>query len=321
MQSNLETNRGLTDRLTGKIKSKVSFLVNDLKENKSSYLFLTPFYSIFFIFTILPVFIAIYLSFTYYNMLEPPQWVGWHNYLRLFLDDDVFLIALKNTFVFALVTGPISFFACLIFAWMINELRPRLRAVLTLLFYAPALTGQVYFIWKIMFDGSAYGYVNGILMYWGLITKPIQFFQNPEFMMPVAIVCVLWASLGTSFLAFIGGLQGIDETLYEAGAVDGIKNRWQELWYLTLPQIVPHMMLGAILTITQSFAAADQLITLVGFPSTDYAARTVVTHLMDFGNIRFEMGYAAAIAVILFAVMILIQKTVQKYLGRLRGDS
>src|SRR5690606_34042011 len=131
----------------------------------------------------------------------------------------------KNTFVFALVTGPISFFACLILAWMINELQPKIRAFLTLLFYAPALTGQGYFIWRIMFDGSAYGYVNGILLYWGIITEPIQFFQDPKYIMPVSILCVLWSSLGTSFLSFIGGLQGIDKSLYEAGAVDGIRNR------------------------------------------------------------------------------------------------
>ena len=136
--------------------------------------------------------------------------------------------------------------------------------------------------------------------------------------MPVSILCVLWSSLGTSFLSFIGGLQGIDTSLYEAGAVDGIRNRWQELWYITLPQIVPHMMFGAIMTITQSFAAADQLIALVGFPSTDYAARTIVSHLMDYGNIRFEMGYASAIAVILFAFMVITQRLVQKYLAKLR---
>lgn len=318
MQTVIESNKGLTKGIGKKIKSVSRYVINDLKENKVSYLLVMPYWTIFFIFTILPVIIAIFLSFTYYNMLEPPQWVGLHNYLRLFLDDDVFLIAIKNTFVFALVTGPISFFACLILAWMINELQPKIRAFLTLLFYAPALTGQGYFIWRIMFDGSAYGYVNGILLYWGIITEPIQFFQDPKYIMPVSILCVLWSSLGTSFLSFIGGLQGIDKSLYEAGAVDGIRNRWQELWYITLPQIVPHMMFGAIMTITQSFAAADQLIQLAGFPSTDYAARTIVSHLMDYGNIRFEMGYASAIAVILFAFMVITQRFVQKYLARLR---
>ncbi|MFP4661082.1 MAG: carbohydrate ABC transporter permease [Halanaerobiales bacterium] len=321
MRSALETNTGLINRFTGKIKSNLKFIKNDLVENRVSYLFLAPFWTIFFIFTILPVFIAMYLSFTYYNMLEPPQWVGLQNYLKLFLDDEVFLVAIKNTFVFAVVTGPLSYIACLLLAWVINELRPKLRAIFTLIFYAPALTGQAYLLSRLFFDGSMYGWLNSLLLYWGIVTEPVQFLKDAKFIMPVAIVTVLWVSLGTSFLAFIGGLQGIDESLYEAGAVDGVRNRWQELWYITLPQIVPHMMFGAIMTITQSFLAAQQLIGLVGFPSTDYAARTIVTHLMDYGNIRFEMGYAATIAVVLFAGMVFLQKMVQRFLGKLKGDA
>ncbi|MEJ6949735.1 carbohydrate ABC transporter permease [Natronospora cellulosivora (SeqCode)] len=321
MRSTLETNTGLFNGLTGRIKNYFIFLKNDLKDNKASYLFLAPFWLIFFIFTILPVFIAIFLSFTYYNMLEPPQWVGWHNYLRLFLDDDVFLIAIQNTFVFAIVTGPVSYIASLLIAWMVNEFKPRIRAFLTFLFYAPVLSGQAFFLWTIVFSGDAYGYANSFLLYWGIISEPVQWFQDPSYIMPIAIICVLWGSLGTAFLAFIGGLQGIDVTLYEAGAVDGIRNRWQELWYITLPQIAPHMLFGAIMTVTQSFLAAEQLISLVGFPSTDYAARTIVTHLLDFGNIRFEMGYAATIAVVLFAAMVGLNILIQKYLGKLKGDA
>lgn len=321
MRSAIETNTGMNSSFIEKIKDKLIFIKNDFVENRTSYLFLAPFYIIFFIFTILPVIIAIILSCTHYNMLEPPQWVGLQNYLKLFLDDEVFLIAIKNTIVFAIVTGPVSYTACLLLAWMINELQPKIRAFLTLIFYAPALTGMVYYVARLVFDGSIYGYANSLLLYWGYISEPIQFLKDARYIMPVAIITVIWSSLGTSFLAFIGGLQGVDESLYEAGAVDGVRNRWQELWYITLPQIAPHMMFGAIMTITQSFLAAEQLISLVGFPSTDYAGHTIVTHLLDYGNIRFEMGYAAAIAVVLFAGMITIQKLVQKYLGRLKGDA
>lgn len=307
---------GIVDRLLNYLKE----VKRGIKEHRVSFLFLAPFFIFFFAFTILPVIIAIGLSFTYYNMLEPPQFIGWQNYIRLFLADDVFLIAAKNTFIFASITGPVSYFACLIFAWMINELQPKIRAFLTLLFYAPSISGNVFMIWQIMFSGDSYGYVNGFLLYWGIIDQPVQWLLDPQFMLPIVIMVVLWMSLGTSFLVFIAGLQGIDESLYEAGAVDGISNRWQELFYLTLPSILPQMMFGAIISITQSFAAAEQIVPLVGFPSTDYAARTVVTHLMDFGNIRFEMGYAAAIAVVLFFSMVFTQRIVQRLLGSLKQE-
>ncbi len=301
-------------RLTSRVKRRLSSMIHDAKSSKISYLFIAPFGVFFFTFTLLPVLLAMGLSFTHYNMLEAPQWIGLQNYLRLFFADDVFLIAVKNTFVFAVITGPVSYFLCLVFAWMINDLQPRLRALLTLLFYAPSISGNVYMIWTYLFSGDSYGVINGFLSYWGVIDKPIQFLTDPDWMMPIAILVTLWMSLGTSFLVFIAGLQGIDPTLYEAGAVDGVKNRFQEFMYLTLPALKPQLMFGAIMSITGSFAAASQIIPLVGFPSTDYAAHTVVAHLLDYGNIRFEMGYASAIAVILFLSMIITQQIVQRLL-------
>lgn len=292
-------------------------LVQDIRANKIRYLFLAPFAIIFSLFVIVPVFMSIYLSFTHYNMLEAPQFIGWQNYIRMLVIDQVFLIALKNTFVFAMITGPLSYVACLIFAWMINELKPKLRAFLTLLFYAPSISGNLFLMWTLLFSGDTYGYINGFLLRWGFITEPIQWLQDPRYMMAVIIMAVLWMSLGTSFLVFIAGLQGIDKTLYEAGAVDGVKNRWQELWYITLPSMRPQLMFGAIISITQSFAASQQAIALAGFPSTDYAARTVVTHLIDYGSVRFEMGYASAIATVLFLSMILIQKVIQRLLRKI----
>lgn len=299
------------------MKTKLAHLWSEVKRNKISYVFVGPFTILFFIFTVLPVLISIGLSFTNYNMLQKPMFVGWANFVKLFFSDDVFLIAVKNTFLFAAITGPLSYFACLIFAWFINELRPKLRAVLTLLFYAPSISGNVFLIWTIIFSGDAYGYVNGFLLYWGIIKEPIQWFLDPKYMLPVTMIVILWMSLGTSFLVFIAGLQGIDRSLYEAGAIDGIRNRWQELWFLTLPAMRPQLMFGAIMSITSSFAVGHQVVQLVGFPSTDYAGHTVITHLMDYGNIRFEMGYAAAIATSLFVTMVVTQQIVQRLLRKI----
>ncbi len=297
-------------------EGRLARLWKEIKAHKVSYLFVAPYGILFFLFTVLPVFVAICLSFTHYNMLQPPKWVGWENYLKLFLSDDVWLIAVKNTFIFAVITGPLSYFASFIFAWFINELQPKIRAVLTLMLYAPSISGSLFMIWTVMFSGDAYGYINGFLLYWGIIKEPIQWLTDPSWMMPVVILVVLWMSLSTSFLAFIAGLQGLDPRLFEAGAVDGIRNRWQELFYITLPQMKGYLMFGAIMSITGSFTAAAQIIPLVGFPSTDYAAHTIVAHLIDYGNVRFEMGTASAIAVILFVVMVVVQRWVQRLLDR-----
>lgn len=298
------------------MKSWWSWKIQEMKASKHSYVLLAPYMLLFLMFTVIPVVISIILSFTYFNMLEFPRFIGWQNYTRLFLEDDVFLIAIKNTLLFAIITGPISYIACFVFAWIINELTPKWRAFMTLIFYAPSISGNVYFIWLMIFSGDRYGIANGLLIKWGFLLEPIQWLKTEAYIMPILILVQLWLSLGTGFLAFIAGLQTVDRTLYEAGAVDGIKNRWQELWYITLPSMRPQLMFGAVIQLTTSFAVADVSIALAGFPSVNYAAETVVTHLIDFGTTRFEMGYASAIATVLFMIMVGTNLLVQKLLRR-----
>lgn len=293
-----------------------SLMSRQVRANKHSYILMAPYMVLFAVFTVLPVLVSVVLSFSYFNMLEFPKFIGWQNYTRLFLEDDVFLIALKNTLLFAVITGPISYIACFIFAWVINELSPKLRAVMTLVFYAPSISGNVYFIWLMIFSGDRYGIANGLLLNFGFILEPIQWLKTEGYIMPIIILVQLWLSLGTGFLAFIAGLQTVDGTLYEAGAVDGIKNRWQELWYITLPSMRPQLMFGAVIQITTAFAVADVSIALAGFPSVNYAAETIVTHLIDFGTTRFEMGYASAIATVLFMIMVGSNLIVQKLLRK-----
>jgi multiple sugar transport system permease protein len=288
----------------------------EIKAHKHSYVLMAPYMLLFGLFTVLPVAISIVISFTYFNLLEFPRFVGWQNYARLFLEDDVFLTAVKNTLLFAAITGPVSYLACFVFAWIINELGPKLRAFMTLVFYAPSISGNVYFIWQIIFSGDRYGIANGFLIKMGVILEPILWLKTEKYILAIIILVQLWLSLGTGFLAFIAGLQTVDKTLYEAGAVDGVKNRWQELWFITLPSMRPQLMFGAVIQLTTSLAVADVSINLAGFPSVNYAAETVVTHLIDFGTIRFEMGYASAIATVLFALMVGTNLIVQRLLRR-----
>lgn len=286
------------------------------KASKNCYLFLLPYAIVFALFYVIPVVISIFYSFTYYNVLESPRFIGLTNYTNLILADDVFLIAVKNTFLLAVITGPVGYIASFIFAWFINELPRYVRAFAVLVFYAPTISGAVYQIWAILFSGDSYGYVNAWCIELGIINQPIKWLTNPDYMMAVIILVVLWMSLGTGFLSFVAGLQGVDRAQYEAGYVDGISNRWQELWYITLPNMKPMLLFGAVMAITQSFGVGDVTQALCGFPSTDYAAQTVINHLVDYGSVRFDMGYASAIATLLFVSMIICNKLVQYFLRR-----
>ena len=286
------------------------------KKHRASYLMIAPYFILFFFFTVLPVLMSVVVSFTDWNMLEMPNFVGWNNYVKLIIEDDIFMISLKNTLIFAVITGPISYMLCLLFAWIINEFNRGLRTFLTLVFYAPSICGNAYMVWNLILTGDRYGYLNGFLLNWDIINEPILWMQTEAYVLPVLIVVQLWLSHGTGFLSFIAGLQTVDKSMYEAAAIDGIKNRWQELWFVTLPAMKPQLMFGAVMQITQSFAVADISINLAGNPSVNYAGATIVTHLLDYGSTRLDMGYASAIATILFLLMVGTNKLIQKLLGR-----
>jgi len=297
-------------------KEKIRYGFHRARKMKMCYLFLLPYAALFFTFFILPIATSIYYSFTYYNILEAPRFIGLQNYINLILQDEVFLTAVKNTFVIAVITGPVGYILSFLFAWFINELPRWLRTIAVVVFYAPSIAGNAFYIFSIIFRGDAYGYLNSFLLQFGLIDAPLQFLLNPDYILPVIIVVILWMSMGTGFLSFVAGLQGVDRSMYEAGYVDGIRNRWQELYYITLPSMKPMLLFGAVMSITTAFNVCDVPRALAGYPSTDYAARTIVTHLFDYGFSRFEMGYASAIATVLFLVMILCNKIIQSVLRK-----
>ena len=296
--------------------TKAQWTWKEMKRNWAGYVMVAPFMILFTIFTVVPVVLSVFFSFTDFNMLQTPNIVWFDNYVRLFLDDDIFLTAVKNTLVFAVIVGPCSYLMSLMVAWFINELSPKVRAIVTLIFYAPSISGEAYLIWKTLFSGDSYGWVNATLLDLGLISSEINWFENADYVMPLCIVVALWCSLGTSFLSFIAGLQGVDRAQYEAGAVDGIRNRWQELWYVTLPNMKPQLMFGAIMSITGSFGFGSVVDALCGFPSVDYAAHTIMHHLNDYGGMRFEIGYSSTIAVVLFAMMVGSNMLVKKLISK-----
>ena len=286
-----------------------------VKQNKASYLMIAPFMLFFLVFTIVPVLMSLPMGFTDFNMVQMPKFIGLSNYTTLFLADKVFIQSIRVTLVFALFTGPISYVLCFLLAWLINELHPKLRTIFTLIFYAPSMA-NVYTVWKLIFSGDSYGYLNSFLLDLGLINAPIQWLTDGSYVLGVTIVVQMWISLGAGFLALRAGFQNIDRSQYEAGAIEGIKSRWQELIYITIPSMGPQLMFAAVMQIVSSFTAGTVSQNLVGFPSTDYKAHTIMNPAYDYGWIRYEMGYASAICMILFVVMYILNKLIGKVLSK-----
>jgi multiple sugar transport system permease protein len=287
-----------------------------MKRGIPLYIMIAPFMLLFFVFVVYPVLKAIWFSFTDFNVLEKANFVGLRNYQKLFLDDTNFITAIKNTFIIAVIVGPGGYIMSFLLAWMINELPHKVGTVLTVIFYAPSMAGTaVISVFTQIFSNDSNGYLNAFLRSLGM-NDPILWLSDKEFIIVVVILASLWMSMGVGFLSFVAGIKGVDEAQYEAGAIDGIRNRWQELWYITLPNMKPQLLFGAVMTITGSLSVGSIGDSLVGFPSPNYASHTIVNHLNDYGSIRMEMGYASAIAVILFLIMIVCNGLIQKLLRK-----
>lgn len=279
---------------------------------------LAPFMILFILFTVIPVVMSLPIGFTDFNMVQKPEFVGLSNFRTLFLSDKIFMGSIRVTIVFALLTGPVSYVLCFLLAWLINGMPRHLRTFFTLIFYIPSLAA-VYTVWQLIFSGDMNGYLNSFLIDMGIINAPVQWLTDGRYVLGVTIVVQLWISLGAGFLALRAGFQNIDPALYEAGAIEGIRNRWQELIYIVIPSMTPQLMFAAVMQIVSSFTAGTVAQNLVGFPSTDYKAHTVMTHAYDYGWERYEMGYASAICMILFIVMFLLSRLIAKGLKKIAG--
>lgn len=299
----------------GAAGTRLKELRRDIMRNKACYGMLAPFMIFFVIFTVIPVVMSLPMGFTDFDMVQKPKFVGLSNYISLFLSDKIFMRSIRVTLVFAIFTGPVSYILCFLLAWLINEMPPKLRTLFTLIFYAPSMA-SIYTVWQLIFSGDMNGYLNSFLINLGIINSPIQWLTDGNYVLGVTIVVQLWISLGAGFLALSAGFRNIDRTLYEAGAIEGIRNRWQELIYIVIPSMKPQMMFAAVMQIVSSFTAGTVAQNLVGFPSTDYRAHTIMTHAYDYGWVRYEMGYASAICMVLFAAMYLCSKLIGKVLNK-----
>ena len=299
-----------------KIESKqMSF-----KESMPYYVLIAPFLLMFILFTVLPILASLVLSFFNFDMIKTLQFNGLDNYVRLLINDEIFMTTVKNTLVFAVITGPLGFLLSFVLAWFINEFSPFIRTLLSFMFYCPSLVGNAYFIWQVAFSSDSYGYINSALLSMGFIQEPIYWLSNEQYLMPIIIIVQLWQSMGVSFLSNISGLQNVNGELYEAGAIDGIRTRWQELWYITLPAMQHMLLFSAVMQIAGAFSVSAIAVQMAGYPSVNYCVDTIVSYLSDVGGTRYEMGYASAMSVILFIMMALSRSLIKKAINSLGND-
>ena len=284
-------------------------------ERVTAVLLFLPFAVLFLLFVIAPIAIAVILSFTCYNTIEAPIFVGFNNYINVLTNDNTFIKALGNTLTFALFSGAIGYFASFAVAWIIDGLV--CRRLFALAFYAPSITGTIAMsvIWLNFFSSDASGFINHWLMQAGIITEPILWNQNPGKILFVVVTVSVWMGMGNGFLGFIAGFQNLDSELFEAGAIDGISNNFQKLIYLVLPMMKPMLLYGAVTTVTSAFAAYDIPLTLAGYPGPENSAATLVGYINDHAFTRMDFGYSSTVAVFLFIITFVIGRILFRILG------
>lgn len=285
----------------------------------TAYLFLSAYALMFFTFIVVPVFLAFILSFTFFDTIQPPTFNGLRNYIVLLTQDDVFMrYVLPNTIKFAVIVGPGGYVLSFMLAWMLAQIPKGPRTVLALILYSPSMTTGVAMtvVWKTLFSGDQNGYLNSYLLGLGVIQEPLQWLQSPDYLMTIMIIVTLWGSMGVGFLAMLAGILEINPELYEVGALDGISNRFQEIVHITIPSMKPQMLFGAVMAIVATFQAGAIGVTLSGAnPTPQYAGQLIVNHIEDFGFLRYEMGYAAAVSVVLLLMVLFFSRFANRLFG------
>ncbi len=290
-----------------------------VKKEGSAYAFLSTYALLFIVFIAIPVVVAVLLSFTYFDTIQVPRPIGLRNYITLLTQDDIFMkYVLPNTIQFAVLVGPGGYILAFLLAWMLAQL-PRIpRTLLALILYSPSMTSAVTMavVWKTLFSSDQSGYLNSFLLNLGLIQEPVQWLQSPQHLMPIMIVVTLWSSMGVGFLAMLAGILEINPELYEAAAVDGLSNRWQQIFYITIPSMKPQMLFGAVMAVVGTFQSGSIGVALSGAnPTPQYAGQLLVNHIEDYGFLRYEMGYAAAISVVLLLMVLFFSRLANRLFG------
>lgn len=287
-----------------------------LNREGSAYAFLSAYALMFIVFIVVPVAAAVLLSFTFFDTIQLPTFIGLRNYIALLTQDDIFMrYVLPNTVKFAVLVGPGGYALSFLLAWMLAQLPKVPRTLFALILYSPSMTTGVAMsvVWKTLFSGDQNGYLNSFLLSLGMIQEPVQWLQSPQYLMTIMIIVMLWSSMGIGFLAMLAGILEINRELYEAASLDGVHSRLQEIFYITIPSIKPQMLFGAVMAIVATFQAGAIGVVLSGSnPTPQYAGQLIVNHIEDYGFLRYEMGYAAAVSVVLLLMVLLFARVANR---------
>lgn len=281
----------------------------NVKTQLISYLFIAPSISIFLIFVVLPMFASLYWSFTEYNVLAAPKWVGLKNYIEIFFNDPRFWKALGNTFFYVLGTVPVGIAISLFLAICIDQ-KIRFKNFFKTTFFLPSVTSLVAIavIWKWLYAGGKYGLLNHILSQVGL--QPVDWLMSVKWTLPAIMVMSIWAGIGYNMILFLAALQGIPATYYDAAEVDGA-NVWGKFAHVTFPFLKPALLFIVIMSFINSFQVFDQVYIMTGGSEGSVggvldSALTIVAYLYEKGFQHWQMGYASALAYVIFACLFIV---------------
>ena len=297
----------------------LKFKLKKYRDNKTGFFFALPYELAFMVFITIPVVMGMLLSFTYFNLLDAPRYIGFTNFITIFTADSAFMQQIvPNTITFAVIVGPAGYLLGFFLAWLLAQIPHRLRTILALVIYSPSMTAGVAMavMWRIIFSGDESGYLNAVLLNLSIIDAPIQWLSNPDYLMTIMIIVTLWSSMGIGFLAMLAGVLNINPELFEAAYIDGMTSKIQEIFYITIPSMKPQMLFGAVMSLVATFNAGSIGVLLSGQnPTPQNAGQLIVTHIDDYGFIRFDMGYAAALSIVLLILVYFFSRVAFKLFG------
>ena len=268
-----------------------------------AFVFIAPALLLFLIFIFVPLFASLFLSFTQYNVLHPPVWAGLANFRQLMFHDPRFWKAFRNTVCYVVGVVPIGISTALVLAAALEELT-RGKQLFKVLYFIPTVTSVVAIaaVWKWLFAGEKFGLINYFLIRLGF--HPVDWLLSPTWILPAIMIMSIWAGLGYNLVFFSAGISTIPQTLYEAAKVDGA-SWWGRFWNVTVPMLRPTLVFVVVMAVINSFQVFDQVYIMTGGTGEGTggvldSGLTMVSYLYDQGFMQFHMGYASAIAYLIF---------------------
>jgi len=276
-------------------------------------LFLLPALSFYFVFELFPIFYSLYISFFEWHIIGDVRFVGLENYFKMF-SDPVFIVALRNTFIYTIVTVPTQIFFGLAIALLLNQ-KIRGKVTFRALYYIPVITSWtvVSLIWKWIYD-PVYGFLNYVLLSLGAIREPVRWLQDPSVALCAVMLVTIWKGIGWNMVIFLAGLQTIPQSLYDAALIDGA-NRWRRFRYITLPLLRPVIAtVTVLLTIGALNAFVQIYILTAGGPL--HSTEVINTYLYKNAFSYLNFGYASSMAMFLLALTLTISIVQRKVLSK-----